>query len=565
MNILSKFIRSGVPVVLLLCLLQAFLCVFLCVQFYKTNGPFYDSLSYHLTLASIVNKAQSEGVLSALRLALHGSTIFLPMATGAVIGPFVGGLHRSLGVWVQFPWVVALVLSVRHCLIAWLKMDKVVATFASLLFISIHAVYFFNGGLPDFRMDLLLYLLYGCSICWFLVALESERWRDWLLCSIFCSAACLSRATAPVYLSLTMLALTAIHLCFFSVKKVRATGKGLGIVAATVVLCSGWFYWINFKNLYYYYVIWNPDANAHLSLSESIRHIQFTLQSVGWWVIDGGLAILAVAVVAGVLQKQSYVLLSTHYSDKVLKALAVGVVPVAFLVLRGAGLNPFVSMPGAFGVLLFLLVCASWGLRAPSPTVRWLAVLLALITACASAGAGVVNFGPSPEFHSDVKGYLTLAERMEQDARLHGKQKVRPCVITIGAFTGRGLMSVMLFDGGYRLLDGLELAKNEIVFNMDWRFYDPSALVEWDGLPVQGESERIKYLAQQAQHNMTYLIAPDDTTLEHLPQHCYINTVSRQLRDAILAGGGWELISSGVQLAPQEHYTVYANRKRTEP
>jgi hypothetical protein len=269
--------------------------------------------------------------------------------------------------------------------------------------------------------------------------------------------------------------------------------------------------------------------------------------------------ILAVAIAAGVLQKQRYVLLSTHYADKVLKALAVGIVPVAFLVLRGAGLNPFVSMPGAFGVLLFLLVCASWGLRAPSPAVRWLVVLLALTTACASAVAGVVSFGLPPSSTGDINGYLTLAERMEQDARLHGKQKVRPCIITIGAFTGRGLMSVMLFDGGYQLLDGLELAKNKIVFNMDWQFYDPSSIVEWNGLPVQGESERIKYLAQQAQYNMTYLIAPDDTTLEHLPR-LYINTVSRQLRDAILAGGTWERVGSDIQLSPQERFYVYANR-----
>ena len=111
------------------------------------------------------------------------------------------------------------------------------------------------------------------------------------------------------------------------------------------------YFLFHFPFLYYYYAEWNLDANAHLSWGASVAHLAFAFQHLGW----------TMAVAAGLCFAAS--LWDNRKSFRVShldwKLFYLGSAPVLFLVLRGAGLNPFVSLPAVFGWLLFLLAPVS--------------------------------------------------------------------------------------------------------------------------------------------------------------------------------------------------------------
>ena len=118
-------------------------------------------------------------------------------------------------------------------------------------------------------------------------------------------------------------------------------------VAATV---AGWFFVSNFRHLYFYYVVWNQDANARLSLSESVRHLGFAMHHIG-------LPLLFVLVLIALYTcAQSLRRCGTGLKKRLnWPPLLFSTVPLGYLVLSGSGLNPFVSIVGVSGIMLFLL------------------------------------------------------------------------------------------------------------------------------------------------------------------------------------------------------------------
>lgn len=97
---------------------------------------------------------------------------------------------------------------------------------------------------------------------------------------------CLTRATLPV------------HSWCSSCRWQRSTlwPRTIGAGRSCAATPSPWlqappspdlFYLINFDYLYYYYAIWNTDANANLPVAESIRHVYFTLDHIGSALIAG--------------------------------------------------------------------------------------------------------------------------------------------------------------------------------------------------------------------------------------------------------------------------------------
>ena len=162
------------------------------------------------------------------------------------------------------------------------------------------------------------------------------------------------RGTAPVYFLVSLGPLALVEIC-----RSPRGGEFLGgIVLATsiAVAIAGWFYVLNFRFLYYYYVIWNPDANAHLPIHESLRHfrlLQHHFRAALFCAVIFQLIVATDALLRSPIPKSWRPLMRLPKLNW--QAAWLALAPTGMLVARGAGLNPFVCMPSLFGCLLFLL------------------------------------------------------------------------------------------------------------------------------------------------------------------------------------------------------------------
>jgi hypothetical protein len=100
-------------------------------------------------------RAQSDGRLAALLQRTYQSTIFYPWL---VFAPFAGAINldRSIGIWVQV-FASTLMQFVLFAYFLRAHHDWKVALVSSSVFMGIAALFWFNGGIADFRMDLIQY------------------------------------------------------------------------------------------------------------------------------------------------------------------------------------------------------------------------------------------------------------------------------------------------------------------------------------------------------------------------------------------------------------------------
>lgn len=548
-----------------ICLGQGWYAVHLNRTYYRTWGPFFDSVSYHNSLARVMAASREEGFPEGLQKAAKSGTVFLPMLLGAVLGPFFEP-DRAIGVWLQSIWVFALLASLWFYFRVCLKAGPWLALALSLPFGSIHAIYFFNGGLADFRMDLHLYLLFGCSLAWFFIALETGRLGAWAVCGLFAAFCSLSRATAPVYLGLTFLPVLALFLLAPERRKqAPAVFRGCLVAGGVAALLSTWFFVLNFEQLHYYYVVWNPDANAHLPWRESSRHVGFALDSIGS-------LLLAAAVPAVVLlswpafRAADRSLFFRFWASPRFWKLVPAVTPLAFLVGRGAGLNPFVSMPGAFGILFFLLSLPG-DLQKTGRVAKSLAASLLLLACLGTAWRDGLRFKPSPGLDSFMAGYRRVIDAILEDARAHGISRIEMGTVTLGSFNDYAVQNILIFEYRFQPLrwrlfqGGLEFSTGRA------RDFTPSSKVEWAQFEGQSPETTIQQLVKKAEEGIGYMVLPDEATTGHLKKNLsfnYINNFSAYFRDLLLAEGAWEPLTGKIHLSEHEYYLVYANRKRLE-
>src|SRR6185437_14571304 len=137
--------------------------------FYAHYGPFYDSMAYDNALARMQIGAQRDGTLTALWHAIRSSTIVYPWV---LFAPFarLGIASRAVGVWIQIFAATWMQLTLFFYFLK-LRGRTWAESFAfSSAFILIAAAFDNNGGLSDFRMDLLQYLLLVTVMANYLVA-----------------------------------------------------------------------------------------------------------------------------------------------------------------------------------------------------------------------------------------------------------------------------------------------------------------------------------------------------------------------------------------------------------
>ncbi|MBK6744399.1 MAG: hypothetical protein IPG66_16115 [Hydrogenophilales bacterium] len=216
----------------------------------------------------------------------------------------------------------------------------------ALTLVAYPAVFHFNGGLGDFRMDLSQAYGYGAFLAALLLARKKESIWEWVAVGVIVAIVSLFRATTPVYVVIvTCFAL----LLDLRERGMRASVVGYLVMGITVAALAGWFFIGNYDFLHYYYAVWNTDANARLPLLEAIRHIHLLSKHIGLYLLSA----LLLSVLAGIIDHMRYRSRSVFRLNWV--ALIGGLVPITYLVLSGAGLNPFVSMVSVPGLIVFML------------------------------------------------------------------------------------------------------------------------------------------------------------------------------------------------------------------
>ena len=538
-------------------LLQGLYAVKLNTDFYRVHAPFYDSCSYTNQLADVAVVARTEGVAAGIKRSLSGN-VALPWLEMTALARIVEP-SRRLGVWLQSAWLTLLALSIYWYLIRYRAIPSWLGFCLTMPFISFSQIYVWNGGLPDFRMDLSLYIFTSLFLVWYLATYETQAKYPWVFSGMGAMLACLSRATAPVYLVLMLGPLLAIR--FWNARgRRRELAVNCAWMGAPIAFATGAFLIYNFHYLYFYYVTWNPDANRHLPWSQSYAHFLMTGWSLGNVMVACSLAALFLNLAIGLRGRVRQV----DWKPVWLAAAA----PL-FLFFRGAGLNPFVTMPAVFGALLFSYL----PFRGPQPAFSrgWSSVLIGILAATASISSALTPNARRPYLEPSttrVAGFNSLIDRMNQDASQRGARRIKYIVPEIGDFNSGALANLLIYEYGAMpgpdgdLRTGLGVTYD---FPQQAAFV-PAAEVQWKlDVPGQTDEDKMANLVSMGTKLPDYLLLPDDPTLDWLEHNLgfnYINLKTRELKTRLLATGTWVRLGNPAVTSEHEAIEVYRRRSR---
>ncbi len=540
-------------------LLEGLYAVKLNADFYREHIPFFDSCSYNNQLASIWAIERSSGIAGGIEHALQGN-VALPWLETAVLAPFVMP-SRFIGVWLQWVWLWLLALSLFWYFTGYRNSNPFLAVCLTLPFVSFARIYDWNGGLLDFRMDLSLYIFLSLTAVWYLITYQTESVLPWLLAGVSAMLACLARATAPVYLAVTFGPLLAIRFW-------RASGRQrvwllrnalwMGLPIALGLL----FQVYNFRYLYFYYVISEGDANRHLPLSQSAMHLLLSGAHLGIATALCSLAVLGLSFRTGIAR---------WFRRVDYKVLWLGLAAPFFLTLARAGLNPFVSMPAVFGLLLFsYFPLRKEGMTAAQGKLRWVVCVLL-------AGSSVLNAvqakRPSLFTGADatrMSGMKALIGRINSNAAARHQRDVRYIIPEIGEFHSCALNNTLIYeyggtpgeDGSIRLPAGIRYSFPQ------GGVFAAAQRGGWDrSLPGVGDSETLNDLTPMAMQLPDYLLLPTDAALDFLERHRAgnINLKVRELKSQLLGTGAWTELGGPVAITPDKSIELYVRKAPASP
>jgi hypothetical protein len=552
-------------IVALACLAAGGFAVLLNGRFYSRNQPFYDSMSYHEQVHRVMQRARSDGLGAALHEACRSSTVCLPLALAAIASPFCDP-SRVVGIAIQ----VAELLFFAGTLLFYLRQvrgfDPWTAVLGIAPFLAWHCLYDFNGGLSDFRMDLSLALLTSTTVLWYVIAMTTGRMAHFLVLGCAAAATCLFRATAPVYIVLMLTPLAIADLIPAATRRQRLLG--LALAAASATLGAAWFFVLNYRELHFYYVVWNTDANAHLPLRESLAHARFAIRHVGTAAAILALSFPIILGIESLLQRTRTAPALPTASIGPLRPdwriAWVGIAPILLLVTRGAGLNPFVSMPAAFGLTLFVMLPLAGPLRHhPSPQAR---IAITAVAVPCLLMAGIQGWRSHRGGSVDsMAAHRAALDAIADDARRQGRDTAAYATTHCYYLNRGSLHNVAIFDhpdavwvDATARLRGVALQPNSCI--------DIAAQADWDRLPGTTDDEKLAHLLEAADRDLDYLAIPDEATTAFVAEHLPFNVINRHavtLRQRLLDGGRWEPVSAAIRNGDHEVVTIYRNTRRT--
>ena len=564
----------------LIVLLCAGLGIYFCSMqnlLYTHYQPFFDSMSYYNNLYAVMSTARDEGVAPALTQALDGSndTVVAPYIAGALFAPLVEP-SRNFGVWLQIAELFVLLTSLFYYLSSIRKLQPGLAVILLTPFITTACLFRYSGGMSDFRMDLSLYLMFSTSCIWYLISAASRRTIHFFILGVAIAVTCLFRATAPIYLLLCLLPLVIAETIY---GQQRRTYLPQCLVAiATASIGSLWFYISNFEHLHYYYFVWNSDANAKLSLAESLTHLHFAYKHLGARLIYWALILYAIMVWAGRQDEEvkrsgnakatllsMFRLIAECVKGTDLRLIWLALAPIGFLVLTGAGLNPYVSMPAVFGLLLCLIrpvLVSPHRLSAGKP--RMLAASLAALCLILLAIKGWEDH--KPDQHNSMTAHKKTIQTMVEDAKSHGLNYFNFDSSHVHYLNAASLHSAALFDvedielvNSKLSSDGVFIFRNSVISSV-------VAKANWDEVPGDKTEVKLQSLLDKADGTCDYLIVPERNTIEFLEKNISLNIINQHQRifaDHVQKSNNWTPISGPIVNSEDEIVRIFRNETRT--
>lgn len=545
-------IIPALAAVFLVLLAQAFYAVKLNHDFYRVHAPFYDSCSYANELAAINSVARSDGFSAGVKAGL-GGTVVLPWLEMAALAQVITP-SRSIGVWLQWVWLVGLALSLAWYFIRYRHADPWLAACLSLPFVSFARVYDWSGGLPDFRMDLSLYIFLSLTAIWYLATYETVSSALWLVSGVAAMLACLARATAPVYLAVMLGPLIFVRLWLAGPVKRKVLLLNCLWMATPIAIALSVFQIRNRGALYHYYIVLGGDANSRLPWRQSVMHLILGPAHIGVVTAICSLAVLAVNCRAGRWK-------SILHVDW--KLLWLALAPVLLLLSVGAGLNPFVSMPSVFGFLAFAYLPFPGTLTIPTRG-RGRAGVCALLVA-----ASLVNVATAkqPQLFTGrnttrMDGVKDLIERMRLDSSHRQLQTVRYVIPEIGDFHSCAVSNALIYDyGGVPHAAGIQVRSGQTYSFPQEAAFTVSDAGRWSrDIPGRGDEEKLAALFSMAMQESDYLLLPTAETLRFLERsraYNYINLKTRELKRRLLMTSRWVQLGDPVVISPDESIELY--------
>lgn len=543
---------------LIACVLLGFFSCELNRQLYQHHHPFYDSLSYHEKMFRVMTISRDSGFIVSLKTAcLQNNTNALPFIIGAAIAPVVSP-SRLVGIWIQTGLLYLFLLCLLVYLVKIRELKPTIALSGCLAFLAAKCLFFSNGGLADFRMDLSLYFGFGMTCVWYLTAMARPTKTHFLLLGVSASIACLVRATAPIYLLFSLAPLCAIELIVADKRR----QKLFGLVGATIVVIAlaGWFFVINFEFLKFYYLVWNTDANAKIPFDEALHHWRLAQRSVGeplmLLILCWGLGLVVVTRRQESIGKWISRAWSSRDIDWRIAWLALS--PVVLMVARRAGLNPFVCMPAVFGlVLFFTLPCMSQLDRLSNKRLNqfcWTALLVCLVIAMSRGWKRHTSDG-----FNTMAAHNQLIDTMLSDAILRSTDQFQYGVMHLTNLNSNSLYSTLLFDrqDASPSLQGVEI--DGVQIKRIQTFTRPAA-ADWRLLKGNTDDEKIAGLLVDANNRIDYLILPDEQTateVETTVAQNYINRYLVTLRQQIVDDESWVRVGKPIRTDDQEIVEIY--------
>jgi hypothetical protein len=560
-------IREGLPLLWGILAIAAFqltlglYAVTLNELFYSRFGPFYDSLSYYNRLALMQGAAQRSGHVAAFLEGAYASTVVYPWL---VFAPFARSvsLFRGIGTWIQIFAAGWMQLAMFYYFLQ-IKGRPWAEAFAfSAVFVLIAASFDINGGLSDFRMDLLQYLLFATMLAVYAIARVRNIFWWWALFGLSAGLLCLGRATSPVYLVPLFAILATIDFITDWPNRVWILLRWL---LAGIVVCAvaGWYFVSNFRYLYYYYAVWNEAATARNPLSESIGH-------VGQVPIHVGRPLLwALAFVAALLLAFSFRDSGAARIAKInWRPLLFSAVPLSYLVISGSGVNPFVSIVAVAGLIFFLLdpIADDNGVSTRLPA------LASLLMVTMLAVAGFVNAARAVQRHSgeamvawmpQQKGVRAVLDAITEAANKAGGQRTyRYGFVHLGVINQDVVFNAMVFDRKIpppRQRQTFDVGQARIA---EASVRNNSATeVDWMQLPGKTDEQKISGIVGALEEKVDFLVTVP--TGDQLLPYVFIARFVPEITRRVMSSGHWEQIAGPIEVSQIERVIILRNLSRS--
>ena len=515
-------------------------------------------MSYNEKLFRVMTVSHDSGFRESLEYACYSNnTNCLPFIIAAAIAPIVEP-SRMVGVWIQTGLLYLFLSSLFYYLVQVQRLKPRTAFAGCLAFLVTKCLFFENGGLSDFRMDLSLYLSFGMTCVWYLTSMARPTKWHFAMLGLAASISCLFRATAPVYLIFALGPLCLLE--FVRGDDRRRKIFGVILSAALVAALAGWFFVSNFDFLKYYYVDWNTDANAKIPFSQAMRHWKLAQRSVGEQLV---LVILLWGIGTLVVTRRGQTLgswMSQAWRERDIdwRIGWLGLAPVVLLVSRRAGLNPFVVMPAVFGlVLFFVLPILKQVDRLENRKLNrfcWLILIVALSIAWARGWKR-----HAPKGLNTMAVQQELIETMIDDTKARDRSKLRYGVVHLTDLNTKGLYSILLFDWPGAIPTLQHVTVDSIQINRKVLFSLPAA-IDWERVPGATDEEKLAGLIEKANTMFDFLILPDLETAKNIEVTIAQNFINRylvKLRTKIVDDPTWVRIAGPIRTNDEEVVEIY--------